>query len=307
MALQPNAREIAVPAYAKVNLALEVVGRRSDGFHDLCSLVVIIDWHDLVSVRRQPSGDGRDMDVSVDGPTAQPDMATRDGLAARAVSAIHDLAAGDPAAHDRFTVHIHKRLPVSAGLGGGSADAAAILRAVARLADERPSAGTLLRVAAELGSDVPATLLGGTLLIEGRGERLTPIAAPSLHLALAIAGTSSTAATYAALGDSERAGDGRAHRVAAALSAGRSPDTDDLGSALEPAALRANPALGGPLAALRTAMPDRHWHLTGSGGAAFALASDAAEACRLAGAAKAAGFDARACHTLTAPLLSTVR
>jgi 4-diphosphocytidyl-2-C-methyl-D-erythritol kinase len=300
-------REIAVPAYAKLNLALEVVGRRSDGFHDLCSVVVIVDWHDLVSVRHERGGLGPGVAVSVDGPTAQADMAAGDGLACAAASAVRHLATGESEANVHMAVHIHKRLPVSSGLGGGSADAAGILRAVASLAAERPSAAMLLRLAAQLGSDIPATLLGGTLLLEGRGERLTPIAAPPLYLALAVAGLSSTAASYAALTDAERVSDGRAMRVAAALSTGRPPDPDDLGSALEPAAIRATPGLGTSIATLRAAVPDARWHLTGSGGAVFALAPDAADACRLAGRAAAAGYPARACRTMTAPLLSTLR
>jgi 4-diphosphocytidyl-2-C-methyl-D-erythritol kinase len=301
------ASQIALPAFAKLNLALEVVGRRDDGFHDLCSVVVMVDWHDLVSVRiDRGSGWGHPV-VTVDGPTAHADMADAGGLAATAAAALSDQTSPGSRTPGSLAVHIHKRLPVAAGLGGGSADAAAILRALAALAETPSSTGSLLQLAARLGSDVPAALVGGTLLVEGSGQRLTPIAAPGLHLAIAVAGSSSTRGTYAALSDSERKPDGRAKRVVAALAARHTPQTADLGSALEPAAARTNPALATALATLRAALPDTCWHLTGSGGAAFALAVDAFEADRLAGRARAAGFPARACRTLTAPLLSTTR
>lgn len=292
---------LAIPAYAKINLALEVLRRRNDGYHDLRSVVVAVDWHDLVILRRDPSAAGPP--ITVDGPTASPEIAAAGGLAARALEKALALA---PSARPPLAVHIHKRIPVGAGLGGGSADAAAIVRGVAGLQSPPPPAEALLRVAAMLGSDVPVTLVGGAALVEGRGERLTPLPAPRLHLAVAIAGVSSTPATYAALVTSEHHDRGCVSRVAAALRAGRDPDPADMGSALEPAARRAGPQLAVALARLRTAVPGSAWHLTGSGGAAFAVAATAEVAARLAGAARDAGFPARACRTVTVPLVRTV-
>lgn len=294
----PLACQVVVPAYGKVNLALEVVGRRADGFHELRSVVVTIDWHDLVGVHLAARV-GEPPGIELDGPTAQPEMASLDNLAARAAQVASELVAPPLGT---LCVHLTKRLPVASGLGGGSADAAAILRAAAILGGAGDAAKLLARAQA-LGSDVPATLHGGTLLMEGRGERLTPIAAPGLHLAIAVAGASSTPAVYAALADAERRPDGRATRVVAALQAGRPPDATDLGSALEAAAGRVVPALAAALARLRAAIPEHHWHLTGSGGAAFAVAADAAAAERITARARALGLPARACRSIGAPLL----
>jgi 4-diphosphocytidyl-2-C-methyl-D-erythritol kinase len=292
---------LAVPAYAKVNLALEVTGRRSDGFHDLVTVFATLDWHDLVSVELT-DGTGT-AHITVDGPTADPSMADPGSLLDRAAQAIRDLI--PPARpHLGIRIHVHKRLPVAAGLGGGSADAAAVLRAcVAELTRRGVTVAPsdLATAAARLGSDVPALLRGGVTRATGRGEILEPIPqAPRLHVSIAVAGASSTAAVYAALTERERHADGRARRVAADLAAGRPPNPADCGSALEPAAFRVNPELAVSLQNLRNATGLR-WPLTGSGGAAFHLATDAREAEAAAAAARGLGLVARPCHTVTNP------
>lgn len=302
---------LMVPAYAKVNLALEVTGRRADGWHDVATVIATVDWHDLAGVAVLPLAEteahaaaAQTVRLAVTGPFAEGVPAGPDNLAARAATRLLQLAGNPPLA---FDITLRKEVPSAAGLGGGSADAAAILRAGARLlaahgaaieADELPA------LAAELGSDVPALLAGGTLLATGRGELLTPLRMPPLHLAIAVAGPSATAATYAALTDSERTARGSAASLAAALEAGAPLDEAHLGSALEPAACRAAPGLREALDRLRaiTAAEGRTWHLTGSGGAAFTLAPDAATAAHLAAAARAAGFPARACRTVAARL-----
>jgi 4-diphosphocytidyl-2-C-methyl-D-erythritol kinase len=268
---------------------------------------VIVDWHDLVTVRCAEGGGKGNVVVTADGPTAHPDMAAPSGLAARAAAAGRELSFPPGATAPAVLIHLHKRLPVAAGLGGGSADAAAVLRAMATLAAEPPPTGDLLRAAARLGSDVPAALVGGTLLLEGRGDRLTPLPSRPLHLVIAVVGSSATAPVYAALRDAERRPDGRARRVATALTAAAELDPADLGSALEPAAARTNPELAARLATLRHALAEQPWYLTGSGGAAFALADTAADADQLAARARAAGFPARACRTLTVASLCTPR
>jgi 4-diphosphocytidyl-2-C-methyl-D-erythritol kinase len=287
---------IVLPAAAKVNLALEVTGLRADGYHDVATVIVPLDWHDLVGVRLRP-GDG-EIRLRVSGPTAAGVPGGSENLVARAAAALLRLAGGGL----DVELWLDKRLPVAAGVGGGSADAAAVLRAGAALlgrAGRAPAADALAAAAAELGSDVPAALAGGAVLATGRGEVLTALPCPPLHLAVALAGESSTAAAYAALRDGERRGDGRAARVAERLAAGRPPAGDDCGSALEAAASRANPLLGERLCRLR-ARVGADWHLTGSGGAAFAIAASPQAAAELAAAAAAAGFPARGCRTLPA-------
>jgi 4-diphosphocytidyl-2-C-methyl-D-erythritol kinase len=293
---------ILIPARAKVNLCLGVRGRRADGFHDIDSVAVTIDWHDLVGIRLRRAVDTevRLLLTGDDGsaPEGEGNLAV---LAARAVAAVTG-----PLAIDLW---VDKSIPSAAGLGGGSADAAAVLRGCASLM----SAGTpgphrdgpiddaeLLRLAASLGSDVPMLLRGGAQRMRGRGEELTDLRAPALHLAVVIVGASSTAATYAALEGTDFEEGARTDAVAAALAAGVRPDDDCLGSGLEAAACRASPVLEERLAALRSALSQVRWHLTGSGGAAFAIARSRADAERLAGSALRAGLPARACRSVLA-------
>jgi 4-diphosphocytidyl-2-C-methyl-D-erythritol kinase len=303
---------LVVPAYAKVNLCLEVTGRRPDGWHDIASVIATVDWHDLVGVRLcEGTGAVR---LRLSGPCAEGVPTGARNLAVAAALLLLDRAG---ATGIDVEIWLSKQVPAAAGLGGGSADAAAVLRAGASLlaAHSHPIApDDLTEAAAELGSDVPAVLAGGTLLATGRGEVLAPLPTPPLHLAIAVAGPSSTAAAYAALTDAERHATGRTERLAAVLRArpkaqvGATHATPDgapaalLGSALEPAATRAAPGLADALARLRATTPGTPWHLTGSGGAAFALAPSAAHAHHLAATAAAAGFPARACRTVAAQL-----
>lgn len=281
---------LLIPAYAKVNLCLAVRGRRADGYHEIDSVAVAIDWHDLVGIELRPAAVAAVHLRVSDGATGDT-PAGEDNLAVRAASAVSRLLGPLD-----VEVWLDKRIPSLAGLGGGSADAAAVLRACA--GKSGLDAPTQLAVAASLGSDVPVALQGGAQRMRGRGELLTPLLAPPLFLAVAIAGSSDTAATYAATDPADFEDGARSDRVSAALGAGRIPSDDDLGSGLEPAACRASPPLQERLLALRAAVPQVRWHLTGSGGAAFALAPDGARAAELAAAACRAGFAARACRTV---------
>jgi len=281
-----------VPAYAKLNLALSVVGRRPDGRHDLRSVIVRLDWHDLVGIRLVPAEPPADARLAVSGPAAG-EVPAADNLVLRAARALL-------ARHPGCSIHVclDKRLPAAAGLGGGSADAAAVLRLLAG----GPGAGPdpdLFGLADALGSDVPACLAGGSLLVGGAGERLESLHHRPLHLAVAVAGRSGTGDTFAALTPVEWRGPERPEALARLLAQGRSADPELCGSDLEGAACRAQPELAAGLARLRGAIPETRWHLTGSGGAAFALASGAGEAERLAAGARAQGFAARACRTVS--------
>ena len=291
-----RSRVIYIPAYAKLNLALSIIGRRPDGRHDLHSVVVHVDWHDLVGVERTPPGSPPSLVLTGEwGADTPPDGSNLVLRAAMAMTAGPD--------QPGVRVALEKRIPVAAGLGGGSADAAAAIRLLAPPGPrgEGPHPDALLAVADSLGSDVPACLVGGTLLVGGAGERLDRLEHHEVHLAVAVAGRSSTAATFAALDPSEWRGPGRPAELARRLRAGEPPDPALCGSDLEAAACRANPRLAAGLARLRAAAPAAAWHLTGSGGACFALARGPGEARRLAAAAVAAGLPARACRTVPAP------
>jgi 4-diphosphocytidyl-2-C-methyl-D-erythritol kinase len=160
-------------APAKVNLTLAVLGTRPDGFHDLHSVFVPLDLADRLSVAVLPPGseDTLHVDGFDPGPAA-------DNLVLRALRAAREAARpawGRPDPPPALAVRLEKRIPVAAGLGGGSSDAAAALDAALDAWGVDLDAGTRHQVAAALGSDVPFFAIGGPALVEGRGERLTPL------------------------------------------------------------------------------------------------------------------------------------
>ncbi|HEY7477791.1 MAG TPA: 4-(cytidine 5'-diphospho)-2-C-methyl-D-erythritol kinase [Actinomycetota bacterium] len=156
-------------APAKLNVFLRVRGRREDGFHDIETVLLPLDLHDVVTV--EPAGPP---EVVVRGERAQ-DLADAGGelLVARAIQVFAERI-GPGAADVRVT--IDKRIPVAAGLGGGSADAAAVLRILASTHDV--PIDDLLTIAEAVGSDVPALVHGGAVFAAGRGERVIPVHAP---------------------------------------------------------------------------------------------------------------------------------
>ncbi len=165
-------------AHAKLNVFLRVVGRRDDGFHDIQTVMLPLELHDVVTVEH---GDG--FEVVVTGPRAD-DLAAAGGdhLVERAARAWTD-AVGLGAPDVRIAVD--KRIPIAAGLGGGSADAAATILALDELYATDLSRETLLGIAAAVGSDVPALLLGGPVYADGRGERVTSVHAVTSHWVIA--------------------------------------------------------------------------------------------------------------------------
>jgi 4-diphosphocytidyl-2-C-methyl-D-erythritol kinase len=313
---------LVVPAAAKINLALEVVRRRDDGWHDIESVVVPIDWHDLIGLDAgEHAGELRVTGPASDGvPGAAGTHDAAGNLAVRAVDVLVAATTDEGAAraaHARFSVWLHKRVPARAGLGGGSADAAAVLRAATRLLHEHGTAvggAAVSAAAAALGSDVPALLARAPVHVTGRGEHLAEIQAPSLDLVVAFLGPSSTGDAYRALRQEEMTDGSRVRMLIAALTrraaegddepAGGSPPSDDLlGSALEAPALRLSEQLAAAAHRLREQTSPLRWHMTGSGGAFFAMTptTDAAEV--LAQRLRAAGLAARACRTLPSSLL----
>ena len=224
---------VTVRVPAKLNLQLAVGLPRADGYHGLVTVFHAVSLYDEITAA--PAGrDG----VTVTGEGADRVPADGDNLALRAVAALR--AAATPGARPAGVhVTIAKRIPVAAGLAGGSADAAAALVACNELWDSGLSQPRLLEVAARVGSDVAFALLGGTAVGRGRGERLTPALAPATqyHWVLAFAdGHLSTPEVYAAL-DRLRAASAGARKAgpdldAALMSALRSGDARLVGRAL---------------------------------------------------------------------------
>jgi 4-diphosphocytidyl-2-C-methyl-D-erythritol kinase len=162
-----TAKAIHRDAFAKINVFLRVLSAREDGYHDLESLVVPITWSDTVTVR----ADER-LRVEVRGAPALSGQTPASGMNLALVAAL-GLADVCPKAGGGL-VEIEKRIPLAAGLGGGSADAAATIHALNELWGCRLDPATLAQVAERVGSDVPAMLLGGPVLVSGRGEFLAP-------------------------------------------------------------------------------------------------------------------------------------
>lgn len=258
---------VVLAAPAKLNLGLHVVAKRGDGFHEIDSLFARLDLADEVAAWPVPEGVGGE--VLVDDPrlAREPLRMDDDNLMVRAARA-YLAAAGAPGG---VRLRLRKRIPLAAGLGGGSSDAAATLRALARL---RPAPVDLPALAARLGSDVPFFLLDAPAArVRGRGERLEPVALPPRHVVLVNPGVAVSAAEgYAAL----QAFTARLplEEVRAALREGTEPPYRN---ALQPGVTRAHPEVRAALDALRRAGLTGVL-MSGSGATCFGLAADAAAA-----------------------------
>ena len=151
------------PAFAKVNLTLDVLGKRPDGYHDLKSVMQTVSLRDDVEV---DVGTGKPWCLKCD---MQGIPTDEKNLAWKAARVFLDAIEKDP---EGLEIRITKRIPCQAGLGGGSADAAAVLRALNKHYGEPFSIGALAELGASVGSDVPFCTVGGTAMVEGRGDRL---------------------------------------------------------------------------------------------------------------------------------------
>jgi len=157
-------------AHAKLNVFLRVLGLRSDGFHDVETVLLPLDLHDLLTV--EPA-DAFFIEVTGERAGHLADLGGESLLARAAAAFAAALGIAAPAVR----VRLDKRIPVAAGMGGGSADAAALLRALGRLHGIDP--GRLLEIATQIGSDVPGLMSAEATYASGRGERIAPVIVPS--------------------------------------------------------------------------------------------------------------------------------
>jgi 4-diphosphocytidyl-2-C-methyl-D-erythritol kinase len=229
-------------AYAKLNLVLHVGHPREDGLHPLCSLLASIDLADELTA--EPSGSGSD--------TVQCEGVSGGNLAAEALAAFRARVDTDL---PPLALTIDKRIPVAAGLGGGSADAAAALRIANELAGAPLARDELLALAAGLGSDVPSQLVPGHAIVQGVGERVEPTRLPAFTAVLVPdADGLSTGAVYAEL---DRLNGTRDRLDPEPLRELASAEPADLAAALDndlqPAALSLRPGLESKLEALNAA------------------------------------------------------
>ncbi|MYT30967.1 MULTISPECIES: 4-(cytidine 5'-diphospho)-2-C-methyl-D-erythritol kinase [unclassified Streptomyces] len=284
---------VTVRVPAKVNVQLAVGGRRPDGFHDLANVFLAVGLYDEVTATPADT-----LKITCTGPDA--DQVPLDGTnlaarAARALAARHGL---EPDVH----LHIAKDIPVAGGMAGGSADAAGALLACATLWETGSTQDELLALCAELGSDVPFSLVGGAALGRGRGELLEPLAVGgTFHWVFAVAdGGLSTPAVYKEC-DRLRDATGRGATTADIPDPEPSPTLLDALRTGDPAALAASlsndlqaaavslrPSLAATLAA-GTEAGALAALVSGSGPTTAFLASDAEDAERVAAALRASG------------------
>ena len=258
-------RRLTRAAPAKINLGLQVTGRRPDGYHELVTVMQTLELADDVSVESAPTVSGR---------PSLPGLAAKDDLALRAAHLLRRTLGATSGA----CVSVEKRIPAAAGLGGGSSDAAAVLAALNRLWETDVDHARLLQIAAELGSDVPFLVRGGTALATGRGEvlrRLPP--APTRHVVLVRPGAPlSTADVYAELRPSEWS-DGSHTRALAEAIADGSFSAELMRNDLAAAAIRLAPVIRDILDELH-AGGARPALMAGSGATCFGLFTEMAAA-----------------------------
>lgn len=271
------------PAGAKINLYLHILGRRDDGYHRLDSLVVFAAVGDVVEAASAPA-----LSLTLGGPFGDALAGEPDNLVLRAARRLAALASVPPHA----ALRLEKNLPVAAGIGGGSADAAAALRALCRLWRVTPDAAALMAIARELGADVPVCLGQRAAFIGGIGERIDPAPTlPPVGLVLVNPRVPLATPSVFAARSGPFSGEGRfsaTPRDARDLAAVLGTRHNDLTEA----AIACAPAVAEVLAALDASPDCLLARMSGSGATCFGLYADAAAARRAAEwlAARAPGW-----------------
>ncbi len=302
---------LILPAYAKLNLTLDVTGRRPDGYHEIDSVMQTISLHDLIWIERT---DCRVFDVV--GPEIE-----GENLVLKAARELE----GHVGRALPFTIRLFKRVPMGAGLGGGSADAAAFLKAANLLYDLKLTPGGLIEIATAVGQDVPFLLAGGTARATGLGSTVSPLPSVSANwrfLVVCPPVQIPTRAVYEAVdgsGPSAR----RTPALVAALTApsltvprergremsgelphlGRGMSGREgefvFGNDLEPVSRQLFPVLEEAVSRLRRAVPGLT--MSGTGAALFAAFARRQDAEAALAAAREIGYPAWVCRPVAAP------
>lgn len=265
-------------APAKINLALEVLRRRSDGFHEIDTVMATIDLADRIVLRPRPDGAG--VEVSLTGEYAA-GIDPEGDLSRLAAIRMAEAAGRSP----DVTIEVEKRIPSPGGLGGGSSDAAAVIRGLNHLWDLKWSMTRLEAVGATIGSDVPFFLHGGTARCTGRGEVVEPLRdITPLRLLVLVppvpAAADKTARRYAGLHHHDFSDGGRSKRLAARIARKAPPPTSDLVNAFESVIERTEPELVAHFARYAQAGAMR-LHLCGAGPSVFLFIHENAKSAEL--------------------------
>jgi 4-diphosphocytidyl-2-C-methyl-D-erythritol kinase len=272
-------------AYAKINLTLDVRGRRSDGYHELVTVMQTVDLYDTICLAESA-------DEQIHLRCDRPELNNADNLAVRAAQLMRqrlDIKRG-------LVLELRKCIPTAAGLGGGSSDAAAILLTLWKWWQLPLHAGDLLDMAAALGSDVPFFLTGGLALCEGRGEQVTPLtprwpAALRWFVLIKPAIAISTAAVFGNLPASDYSDGSHSRAVCAALEEGHDPRLEDLHNDLERGVLERYPEVARARSDLYSAGAELV-RLSGSGPTLFAPFASLAEATLVQRDMQSRGYEA---------------
>ena len=269
-----------IHAPAKLNLNLRVTGRRDDGYHLLDSVVVFTVFGDWIEL--EPA---QEDSVAVTGDFASSVGAGEDNICFRALAAFRDHG-GVAGCH---SITIDKRIPVGAGLGGGSSDAAVILRYLNRTSPAPLAGRKLAEAALSLGADVPVCLAGIAQRMQGIGDMLTPVdPVPHGHLVLARADAMlPTAEVFKSL---RKSGSGDAAPLRSSEISGSVADIVAAGNDLQAAAMSLSPDIALVLDRLRDGNGVIAAQMSGSGSACFGLFPDQASTQMAAGTLRAAGY-----------------
>jgi len=269
---------LTVQAFAKINLTLDVFNKRSDGYHSLASVMQTISLHDTIEITALPTPD---IELECEGDTAPGVPPDASNLVWRAARSVLDVAQCESG----LRIRLRKQIPSQAGLGGGSSDAAATLLGVTTLFGFAIGPKLLHELAVKLGSDVPFFLLGGTAVVRGIGDNLSPIAdVPPIFLVIVKPEANvSTAWAYGALDAIvERSSNRATKQMEAAI---KESDVSRIirgqSNDFESVVFREVPAIGWLRDELQMAGA-RVAHLCGSGSAVYGVADDEAHAERIA-------------------------
>ncbi|MGA2286593.1 MAG: 4-(cytidine 5'-diphospho)-2-C-methyl-D-erythritol kinase [Dehalococcoidia bacterium] len=252
-------------AAAKINWTLEALGRRDDGYHEIRTIIQTVALHDTVVLSPAET-----LELRLAGAVPSESWLAKDDLAYRAAEALREQA-GDPSLG--ALVELEKAVPAAAGLGGGSSDAAAVLRGLNRLWRLDFGATHLARIAASLGSDVPFFLAGGTAMAGGRGDEVAALPdVPSTPLLIAVPRDrlpQKTALMYRRLRAEHYTSGERADRLVEKLQSGGSVSDDDVFNVFDAVLFESMPLAA--VLAEECAEGGACPHLAGSGPALFFL------------------------------------
>ena len=280
---------LTIETPAKVNLTLEVLGKRSDSYHEIASIMQTVSLFDRLTL-------STDEELQI--VTDVPELDTRDNLVYRAARLLKERTGFSKGAR----IGLCKDIPVAAGLGGGSSDAAATLLGLEKLWGLHLAKEDLAALAAQLGSDVPFFLSGGTTLAEGRGERISPLPSPPTSwlvlLYLPHSHENKTASAYRALSPTDYTSGCHTSRLASLIQNGATLDQHPLFNAFDGVAPALFPGTEGTWKMLEE-VSGTPVHLSGSGPTLFSLVNRPQEGERVVSECANRGLDARLVRTLS--------